>query len=107
MQKKKKFALTVEFPMTGIQNIVFKFGRASPLFNSENVCGHLQVTEVVPICWKQVIMSIPHTNISQQHRCSTLYISQEISSPLNVVHPSLWRLNRHSQISYRMPCLKT
>ncbi len=36
-------------------------------------------------------MLFPHTNIPLQH-----HISQETSSLLNVVHPSLWRLNRHS-----------
>lgn len=33
----KVLGLTVECPMTGIQNIVSKFGRASPLFNSERM----------------------------------------------------------------------
>lgn len=68
----KVLGLTGGFPMTGIQIVVSKFVGAPLLLNSENVSGHLQVTEVVPICWKQVIMSFPHTNIPLQHHCSTL-----------------------------------
>lgn len=43
----KVLGLTGGFPMTGIQIVVSKFGRASLLLNSENVSGHMQVSGVV------------------------------------------------------------
>lgn len=43
----KVLGLTGGFPMTGIQIVMSKFGRASLLLNSENVSGHTQVSGVV------------------------------------------------------------